>query len=110
MKTSKELIRNAIEDRIQEALKFFLQHKEEKDCTYSSVAAYFEVSSQTLFRRVYNKCEAVRGRPPTLDKDLEDQLCFHLKSLSKLGHGLEKREISDMFEYHLRSNLYALRR
>jgi len=103
MNTSKELI-NAIEDRVQQAVKFFLQHKGEKECTYRSVAAYFEVSSQTLFRRVNNKCEAVRGRPPALDKDLEDQLCLHLITLSKLGHGLEKREISDMLEYHLRSN------
>ena len=54
------------ENRLQEAINYYHQHKGEKGYSIRFVADYFGVCDTTLLRRLANKTQFRKGRPPAL--------------------------------------------
>jgi transposase len=62
------------ENRLQQAINYYHQHKGEKGYSIRFVADYFGVCDTTLLRRLAKKTQFRKGRPPALSKELEDLL------------------------------------
>ena len=54
------------ENRLQEAINYYHQHKGEKGYSIRFVADYFGVCDTTLLRRLAKKTQFRKGRPPAL--------------------------------------------
>ena len=54
------------ENRLQEAINYYHQHKGEKEYSIRFVADYFGVCDTTLLRRLAKKTQFRKGRPPAL--------------------------------------------
>ncbi len=63
------------ENRLQQAINYYHQHKGEKGYSIRFVADYFGVCDTTLLRRLAKKTQFRKGRPPALEV---------LRELSKL--------------------------
>jgi len=73
------------EKRLQEAIECYNQNKEEKDYSGKFVAEFFDVNSRTLARRISNKVQSRKGRPPALKKDIDDLPAGSILHLAGLG-------------------------
>jgi hypothetical protein len=73
------------EERLQEAIEYYNQNKEEKDYSGRFVAEFFDVNSRTLARRISNKVKSRKGRHLTLKKDIDDLLAGSILHLAGLG-------------------------
>ena len=92
------------ENRLQEAINYYHQHKGEKGYSIRFVADYFGVCDTTLLRRLAKKTQFRKGRPPALSKELEDLLAETIIHLAEMGFGMAKFEVCEMTQYHLETN------
>ena len=76
------------ENRLQEAINYYHQHKGEKGYSIRFVADYFGVCDTTLLRRLAKKTQFRKGRPPALSKELEDLLAETIIHLAEMGFGM----------------------
>jgi hypothetical protein len=73
------------QERLQEAIEYYYQNREEKDYSGRFVAEFFDVNSRTLERRRSNKVQSRKDRHPTLKKDIDDLLAGSILHLAGLG-------------------------
>ena len=79
------------ENRLQQAINYYHQHKGEKGYSIRFVADYFGVCDTTLLRRLAKKTQFRKGRPPALSNKKSQDPSFIRKKIHYKVQGVFTR-------------------